>query len=192
MFIHHPENLYSTRVLFSSYVDFLIRLINEDRIEVAKDKYTGHGPGHFEIWLIKSNDIKQQLKISFSYESYKLLVGSVEPIQRFRFELIKGVISLLLVESDNSESYDKMLELFKALLGYIQRHDSDHYKDILKAIDLSSLERNNWEKSKEDIQKEVAESLDIRMATVELDRRKENTLVGLTNNYKSQGYQITD
>lgn len=193
MFVYHPQDLFSSRNILYLFIDFLARLINEDKVRVTKSHAPYCSPGYFDIWLVEANDVAEEIKISFAYESYKgRFVGTVSPTKRFRFELIKGVVSLLLIESSDAESYDKMLELFKATLSHAERHDPNHYKKILEKIDLRSLPRTAWRKSKSEIEEELSKSSDMRMATENLQRKKDQALIDLTNEYKRQGYKITD
>lgn len=198
MFVYNPKTLYHIWPAFYAMIDFIIRMINEDKIEVKKSfhlNFTGDtgGPAQFDIWLIGmwNTDLKEQLKVSFAYmPSRGRFVGTVTPIQRFEFSLTSGIGVLFQAESRDPESYDKMLELFKAVMGYLERHDPAYHKRVLESVEMDSLERKNWKKPRKDIEKEVNEKWETRKAVEDFQRERERELSELTNEYKRQGYLI--
>lgn len=193
MLVYHPEDSYRAKRLFYPFIEFLIRLIREARVRVSKSEFSTRGKSYFEIWLIEDGDLKKKLKINFAYEPWKgRFVGAVKPINRFRFELGWGVSSLLLIESDDPESYDKMLELFKSILDYFEKYDPDFYNQVLGEINMPSLERGNWRISQDEICKEAAESTEFKEAIDNLTGIKKEKEAQLIAYYLRMGYQITE
>ncbi len=206
MNVYNPKTLYHAWPAFYAFVDFLVRMIDEDKVEVKKNwslNFTGSagGPAQFEIWLSKSNDIKEESKISFGYRSYKdVFVGTETPIRRFEFGLISSGSVLFQAESRDPKSYDKMLELFRAVMRYTERHDPKHYWEIFESIckalscgdPFYSMDRKNWLKSKKEIEKEFNERYETKRSTEDFERKRSDELSKLTNEYKSQGYEIIE
>ena len=97
-------------------------------------------------------------------------------------------------ESRDPESYDKMLELFRALLRYMERHDPKYCQDVLKLVfeTISSLDRKDWKKSKKEIEREFNKKWETRKAAEDFERQRTEELSKLTDDYRYQGYEITD
>lgn len=191
MIIHHPGDRYTTLKLFGCFVDFLIHQINQDKLEVGKRLGSLNRHRGFEILLVKSKEISKEINIVLEHSQMRGF-SIVTPIEGFQFILCQGCIVQADLISQSPNEYDKMLELFKAGLGYLQRHDQNHYDRILKAVNLPSLERQNWKRSTKALEREVAENFDIRMATQNFQRMKEQTLANLISKYKGQGYEIDE
>lgn len=203
MFVYNPKTLFDAWPAFYAMIDFVIRMINEDKIEVKKSFYlnfinfTGAagGSAQFDIWLkgTWNTDLKEQLKISFAYMPHRgVFIGTVTPIERFEFSLTSEIGVLFQAESRNPESYDKMLELFKAIMGYLERHDLDYHKRVLESVDMDSLERKNWKKSRKDIEKELNEKWETRKDIEDFQRKRERALSELSSQYRGQGYELVD
>ena len=176
MFVYNPKTLYDAWPAFYAFIDFLIRMIDEDKVNVKK---SSGGPAQFKIWLRESKNIKKESKVSFAYSPYKgIFVGIETPIRRFEFSLIGGVGVLFHAESRDPESYDKMLELFRALLRYMERHDPKYCQDVLKLVfeTISSLDRKDWKKSKKEIEREFNKKWETRKAAEDFERQRTEEL----------------
>lgn len=192
MFVYNPKTLYDAWPAFYAFVDFLIRMVREDKIKVTKARLASSS-NCFNIWLSESQDVREESKINFGYEPYRgLFVGTVTPIRRFRFELIGQGIVLADLESKDAQSYDKMLELFKAIVDYVKRHDQKWYERILDTVVFASLERANWKKSKDEIKRELNETWEVRKAREDFEREERRIVSNLTEDYRRQGYKIID
>lgn len=115
-----------------------------------------------------------------------------EPIRRFNLDLIRRVTVLLSVESDDAKSYDKMLELFRTILRYMEINCSIDYVEIIRKIDINSLDRNRWKKTMTEIQKKVEEDHQVKEAARSLVCAKNTKFNQLINKYRDQGYEIVD
>jgi len=188
MRVHHPGDYHGVLELFDCFVDFLIRQITEDKLEINKLSYGSRG---FCIWLINSKEIDKQIYITLEHDQMRGW-SSVTPIEGFEFTLCQGGIVKADLISQYPDEYDKMLELFNAGLDYLQRHDQEHYRRILETVDLSSLERKNWKKSMREIRQELTENIKIRMLTENFERMREQTLANLISKYRGQGYEIVE
>lgn len=189
MIVYNPKEKYGVLKLFPIFVDFLIQQLNSDKIEITKTilrECCG-----FEILLVRSNDYSKQTYIVFEHAKMRGW-ESQTPIERFEFTLCQGGIVQAQFLSQNPNEYDKMLELFTACLSYLKRHAPERHKYILERIDLSSLERKNWKKSKEEIVKELSEDWEMRKAIEDFERMKKQALANLISKYAGQGYEITE
>lgn len=192
MFVYNPKTLFDAWPVFYAFVDFMIRLINEDKVRIEK-RVLYSDLGGFDIYLLESKGVADELKVNFDYDDWRgRFVGRIKPIQRFRFSLIKSAVVIFDVESRNTLDYDKMLELFKVVVAYLKRHDPEDYARVLKSVDLSSLERSSWKKSRKEIEREFNEKWETRQTTEDFERKRNEELSKLTSDYKSQGYEITD
>ncbi len=191
MIVYHPKEHQDALKLFNVFVDFVIQQLNEDKIAIAKKIMADYRYCSFEIWLVRNKDFKKEIDVSISYDLWRGL-STPTPIERFELMLCQdGIIKADLI-SQGPDEYDKMLELFNACLNYIGRHDPERHKNIVEKIDLSSLERKNWKKTRKAIEQELVEDFDMRMATQDFDRKKERALADLTSKYVGQGYEITE
>lgn len=193
MIVYHPKEYHSALMIFPCFVDFLIHQINEDKIEVTNADYPGGGydPLHLYIRLVNSKEIGAQIYINFNYDTMRGW-SQVTPIERFEFILCQSGIMKAQVISQHPDEYDKMLELFKVCLDYIERHDPERHKHILERVDLPSLKREGWKKSKEAIVKELSGNWKIRSATEDFERMRKSALANLISQYERQGYEIIE
>lgn len=193
MNVFSPKDARRTEQLFYHFVDFLIGMINKNQVRIAAPILSGRDPCRFEIWLVESEESNKRLYIAFAYEPWKgAFIGTAQPIKSFRFELCQGIVSVCHIESSCTDDYDKMLALFKAAVGYLERNNPGHYKEILKRVDIAALERKNWKISLREIEEKVAEDSDLKRAVEDLDRKRKETLQKTTSYYRNLGYEITD
>ena len=195
MFVYSPKELYHAWPAFYAFVDFLIRMIDEDKVEVIDSSSfgTGHGPADFYIWLSANKGVEESV-IHLSYD-WRLGYEPVTPIKRFGFTFVgKGLSVLLNLRSKDADSYDKMLELFRAVMRYIERHNPERHREVVELISgsISSLDRKDWKKSKKAIEEEFSETWQARQALETLKMGKARGLSELTNKYKQQGYEIVN
>ncbi len=195
MFVYNPKTLFYVWPAFYAFIDFLIRMINEDKVEVTSNSFFGtdHGPADFYIWFSASKGINEESKIHLSYDWW-LGFETATPIERFGFSLVGKGIVLAELRSKDARSYDKMLDLFKAVMRYMERHDPKYHQEVLGFVGkaTSSMERKDWKKSKAEIEKEFSERWETRKAAEDFERERATELSKLTNDYRSQGYEITD
>lgn len=189
MIVYRPKDRYDILKLFYCFADFLISQINDDKIEVGKVWAGTTRHRGFDIVLINGKDLSKQMYVILEYDRMRGW-SSVTPIEGFEFTLCQGGLEKATLISQDSNEYDKMLELFKAGLAYLQRHNTEHYGRIVKAVDLQSLERRSWKKSMRSIEHELSENIDMRMATESLKRKREQALADLVCKYRGQGYEI--
>ncbi len=182
MIVYHPKEKSDALDLFPCFVDMLIKLINDAKLEVSKRR---NWP--LDLYIYLGNR-------TYAYISYKEMRGweTVTPIQRFEFTLCQaGIVKLELI-SQQPHEYDKMLELFKTCLNSIEKSAPEDYGIIINKVDLPSLDRNNWKKSVLDIKKETESLYDIKRAREDLDRKVADTFGNLSSKYRDQGYEITE
>lgn len=191
MIVYRPKERFGALKLFDVFVDFIIQQLREDKIEIDKMILADYKYCSFNIMLVRSDDREKRVEISFSYDLWRGF-NTPTPIERFQFTLCQGGIVKGDVISQYPDEYDKMLELFRVCLNYLERHDPERYKSIIKKIDVSSLERNTWKKSKKDIEEETSKELKIRVATEDFYKIRRQALADLIDQYKSQGYEITE
>lgn len=195
MFIYNPKDLYHVWPAFYAFVDFLIRMIDEDKVVVTSNSSLGTGlsPANFIIWLSADKDVNKESRICFSYDWW-LGFETATPIERFGFSLVgKGVV-LADLRSKDAKSYDKMLDLFREVMRYMERHNPENHKRILEFVSkaISSLDRKDWRKSRKDIESEFEKEYENRSAKEKFERERTAGLMAKINHYKHQGYEITD
>ena len=170
------------RKVFLTFVDFVISLIDKDKVTVRQtDSLTS-----FRIVLLDTEGVNKRLEVSIYYLSGGTFIGAPTPIERFKFELVQGVISIFSTSSNDGESYDKLLELFKSIINYMKKRNNKYNNPVLQDI----LERKNWKKTQEEIKQEIDESLDIKLGEEDLQRKRELALNKLILKYRHQGYEI--
>ena len=171
------------RNVFLAFVDFVINLIDADKVSVRITENLAS----FRIVLSDAEEINKRLEASIYYLSGGTFIGAPTPIERFKFELVQGVISIFSTSSNDGESYDKLLELFKSIINYMKRHNNKYNNLILQ----DTLERKNWKKSMADIEKEADENLNVKSEKEDFQRTRELALNNLILRYRHEGYQIT-
>lgn len=83
MFVNNPKTLYDAWPAFYQFVDFLVRMINEDKVKVTRTGEIGgmYRPACVDIWLSESKNIKEESKINFGYEPYRgLFAGTLKGV----------------------------------------------------------------------------------------------------------------
>ena len=170
------------RNVFLAFVDFVINLIDADKVSVRITENLAS----FRIVLSDAEEINKRLEASIYYLSGGTFIGAPTPIERFKFELVQGVISIFSTSSNDGESYDKLLELFKSVINYMKRRDNKYNNLILQ----DTLERKNWEKSMADIEKEVEGDPNIKLAEEDFRRKKELALNKRILMCRHEGYTI--
>ena len=195
MQVYGLRTAYDIWPAFYSFVDFLIRMMDEGKVEVTTRFFSGagRGPADFYIWLSVDKGIKGESKIHFSY-NWWLAHETTSPIRRFGFSLVSKGIVLADLRSQDAESYDKMLELFRAIMRYVEGHDLAYYTEVAQLVSRSilSLDRKDWKKSRKEIEVEFEKAYQTRGAKAKFERERMESLSQLINGYKIQGYEITE
>lgn len=69
MNVCHPDSITRTLDLFYPLIDFLIRLIKEEKIKVCRSQHNSQQSySSFEISLVESKKLEESLVIQFTYE----------------------------------------------------------------------------------------------------------------------------
>ncbi|MDP3696786.1 MAG: hypothetical protein Q8R55_02015 [Candidatus Taylorbacteria bacterium] len=180
---------------FYEFVDFIIRMIDEGKVEVISNSSfgTSHDHADFYIWLSVNMGVHEESKIHFSYDWW-LGCETATPIRRFGFSLVNKGLVLAELRSRDANSYDKMLDLFRAVMRYMERHNPSYHKVVLEFVSksISSLDRKDWQKSRKDIESEFEKEYQAREAREKFERERTEKLSNLVREYKNQGYQIID